>query len=123
LRGTPYAYISSVIRRRILNITPRLAPPGLSTNRRTSFRRELSERIRLSLDEREITGWTLNVSVGGLRAIVEEPLDPGLDVRIALDSGSLRPGRIVWVQREPDGSIVGLCFLEPPTAALPLKDA
>lgn len=29
-----------------------------------------------------------------------------------LDGSAPRPGRITWVQDEPDGSIVGVCFLD-----------
>lgn len=53
------------------------------------------------------------MSVGGLRAIIEEPIEPGMDVMVSLGTGSPRLGRIVWVQDEPDGSIIGVHFLAP----------
>ncbi len=61
----------------------------------------------------EIPGWALNLSRGGLRAIVEERVDLGEELDIRLDE-ELEPrrGRIVWAQDEPDGTIVGVSFLE-----------
>lgn len=61
----------------------------------------------------EIPGWALNISRGGLRAIVEEPVELGevLDIDIA-EEGVTHRGRIVWIQEEPDGMIVGVSFQE-----------
>ena len=42
-------------------------------------RREATERVCLRAPGFETTGWTLNISRGGLRAIVEERLAMGID--------------------------------------------
>jgi hypothetical protein len=81
--------------------------------RRGGVRREVSERVTLrSEDGRVLEGWALNVSRGGLRLILEEKVLLGqkFDVGIGIEEGSGRSGRIVWVQEEPDGVIVGLEF-------------
>jgi xanthine/CO dehydrogenase XdhC/CoxF family maturation factor len=83
----------------------------LSTRRRDT-RRESSERIVLSVGSRDVAGWTLNQSQGGIRAVVEEPLELGADLWVAIGAGDRRPGRIVWLQEERDGSIVGIAFLD-----------
>lgn len=65
--------------------------------------------------EREITGWALNLSRGGLRAIVEDKVELGAEFKIAIGDDEVRRlGRIVWIQDEPDGSIVGVSFLDDP---------
>jgi hypothetical protein len=59
----------------------------------------------------ELPGWALNLSRGGLRAVVEDRVELGeeLDVRIA-ELKVERRGRVVWTQDEPDGTIVGISF-------------
>lgn len=94
------------------------APPdtaGLPPTRRQTggSRREASDRIRVAIDDREIDGWALNVSRGGVRVILDEALDPGTRVRVAIGEQPFREGRVVWVQAEPDGAIVGFEFLDP----------
>lgn len=59
-------------------------------------------------DGREIAGWGLNVSRRGVRAIVEEPVEAGAELDVIVGSAAPRRGRVVWVQEEPDGAIVGL---------------
>jgi hypothetical protein len=56
---------------------------------------------------REVDGWALNISRGGLRAILDEPLDLGTEVEVTIADGEPRLSRIVWIQEEPDGAIVG----------------
>jgi hypothetical protein len=75
-------------------------------------------------------GWTLNVSRGGLRVVVEEPIVAGLDYRVAVGEGAARLARAVWVREEADGRIVGLQFLDldvpgsvPPPADSPPADS
>jgi hypothetical protein len=62
-----------------------------------------------------LEGWALNVSKGGVRVILEEKVEPGaeFDVVVSGESGLdvERAGRVVWIQEEPDGSIVGVEFL------------
>ena len=60
-----------------------------------------------------IPGWALNLSRGGLRAVVEEHVDIGEELDVRLDEElEARRGRVVWSQDEPDGTIVGISFLE-----------
>ena len=104
------------------NLTPPAGAPlsGLPPTRRSGgARREVSDRVYFYLDDREITGWALNLSRGGLRAIIEEPVDLGAQFLVGVgDSDVRRPGRIVWIQDEPDGAIVGVSFLDDPAAAI-----
>lgn len=77
-------------------------------------RREATERITLRAPGFETHGWTLNVSRGGMRAIVEEPVKAGAEYDL-LVGDTEAPGRkvaVVWVQDESDGQIVGVRFLD-----------
>jgi hypothetical protein len=62
----------------------------------------------------ETQGWTLNVSRGGMRAIVEEPVKAGAeyDLLVGGDEATARKVAVVWVQDEADGQIVGVRFLD-----------
>jgi hypothetical protein len=62
-------------------------------------------------------GWALNVSRGGIRVILEdqalaEKLELGSEFDVTLTTGadpaSSCKGRLVWVQKEPDGIVCGL---------------
>jgi len=62
-----------------------------------------------------IEGWTLNLSRGGVRLVVEQSLELGATYDIAIgdpDSKPIRPGKVVWVQDEADGQICGIKFLD-----------
>jgi hypothetical protein len=88
-------------------------PSGVHAMRRGGARREVTERVTLKTEEGgTLEGWALNVSRGGLRAILEEKVELGqkFDVSIGSDEVIQRVGRVVWVQEEPDGVIVGLEF-------------
>ena len=88
-------------------------PSGVHAMRRGGARREVTERVSLKAEDgTTLDGWALNVSRGGLRAILEEKVVLGqkFDVAIGTDEVMLRPSRVVWVQEEPDGVIVGLEF-------------
>lgn|GEM_PF-1592375 len=88
-------------------------PSGVHAMRRGGARREVTERVSLKAEDgATLEGWALNVSRGGLRAILEEKVILGqkFDVAIGTDEVMLRPSRVVWVQEEPDGVIVGLEF-------------
>ncbi len=81
--------------------------------RRGGARREVSERVTFRTEDgRLFDGWALNVSRGGLRAILEDKVILGqkFDIRLGTDEVIERTGRIVWVQEEPDGMIVGIEF-------------
>lgn len=97
-------------------LPPTGKPPttGVHAMRRGGARREVTERVTLrsSNDGRVLEGWALNVSRRGLRAILEERVVLGqkFDIGVGTDDAIRRPGRIVWVQEEPDGVIVGIEF-------------
>lgn len=106
---------------------------GVHAMRRSGTRREVTERVNLkSLDDpgaAPLEGWALNVSRGGLRAILEEKVELGqrFEVSVGGEDAPYRPGRVVWVQEEPDGVIVGLEFtglsgLHAATAPVPAPD-
>jgi hypothetical protein len=84
-------------------------------------RHEASERVflRRETDAGETwtaEGWTLNVSRGGLRVVLEEPVevDQVVSVRVGSEASAEAPreGRVVWVQAEADGQIVGIEYLD-----------
>ncbi len=88
-------------------------PSGVHAMRRGGARREVTERVTLrSEDGRTFEGWALNVSRGGLRAILEDKviLAQKFEIALGTDEVTNRTGRIVWVQEEPDGVIVGIEF-------------
>jgi len=62
----------------------------------------------------ETHGWTLNVSRGGMRAIVEEPVKSGVEYELFVGDAedAARKVAVVWVQDEADGQIVGVRFLD-----------
>lgn len=73
---------------------------------------ELSERVVIRRAELETSGWTLNVSRGGLRAVLEQPLDPTLEYEVEVGGAAPRRACIAWAKAEADGQIVGLRFLD-----------
>lgn len=81
--------------------------------------------MSLRRDSQELTGWTLNLSRGGARLVLEERAELGGIYDIELGGGpTRREVRIVWVQDEADGQIVGVQFLDgegsiPPPEAAP----
>jgi hypothetical protein len=90
-----------------------VAPGGAHAMRRGGARREVTERVKLQTEDGSVLeGWALNVSRGGLRAILEDKVALGqkFDVTLGADEILSRPARTVWVQEEPDGVIVGLEF-------------
>jgi hypothetical protein len=82
--------------------------------RRGGARREVSTRVFLRSAKGSVVheGWALNVSRGGVRAILEEKveLNEEFEVEVGTGEGPPRDGRIVWMQEEPDGVIVGIEF-------------
>jgi hypothetical protein len=92
-------------------------PPkeGVHPLRRHEARKEISGRVCFLSDSRMIDGWALNISGGGLRAILEERVIEGEEFNIEIEhSLDVRRGRIIWVKEQPDGDIVGVEFLEKP---------
>jgi hypothetical protein len=82
---------------------------------RREIRREVSERVTLAGETGSYEGWTLNVSRGGVRLIVEREVALGdeFDVSVGAPDASplARRGRVVWLQEEADGFIVGVAFI------------
>lgn len=73
----------------------------------------MTERVTLKTEDgRSLEGWALNISRGGLRAILEDKVILGQKFEITMGTDEVihRTGRIVWVQEEPDGVIVGVEF-------------
>jgi hypothetical protein len=75
-------------------------------------RHEASERVRLrpASAGAEISAWTLNLSRGGLRLIVEDNVDVGTSYWVTIGEGGERPATVVWTREEADGQIAGLRF-------------
>ncbi|MDI1443969.1 PilZ domain-containing protein [Polyangium sp. 6x1] len=96
------------------SLTPTLDPPPSTVRlgRRTSPRRPFSERVVFRRGEREVQGFALNISLGGLRAILDESVGLGDCFEVLLGDEGSRSGRVVWIQEELGGAIVGLAFLE-----------
>lgn len=96
------------------------------TRREDGARQTVSEPVVFRGNDETIEGWALNMSRGGLRAIVESPLEVGTEFQIVVgDAERPRAGKIVWLQQEKDGAIVGVAFLdvERPSAPPPPEDA
>jgi hypothetical protein len=64
--------------------------------------------------EQEYIGWTLNLSRGGLRIVVEDPIELNTEYTVVLgeDEQVARPVRVAWIQDEAGGQIAGLQFLD-----------
>ena len=86
---------------------------------------EASERVLVRAADFETHGWTLNVSRGGIRAIVEDPLVQGSEYQLTVGDEETAPARrasVAWLQDEADGQIVGLKYLDVEDSAPPPKD-
>jgi len=78
-------------------------------------RREVTDRVCLRSGATELSGWALNASRGGIRLIVEDKVELGSEYEVELGSEGAekkRRGRVVWVQEEADGMIVGVEFID-----------
>jgi hypothetical protein len=83
------------------------------TRRTAGSRREATERVRVRNDGFETAGWTLNISRGGARLVLEEAVQLGGLYQVELGvEAEPRQVRIVWAQDETDGQIVGVQFLD-----------
>jgi PilZ domain len=88
--------------------------------RRVEPRTETSERVVLRDGARLMDGWALNSSRGGVRAILEERVELGATFEVRCGGDIWHPGRVVWIQEEPDGVVVGIAFLDVPrTSTMP----
>ena len=87
-------------------------------------RSELTERVVIRGPGFETHGWTLNVSRGGLRAIVEERLNPGIDYEVLIgDQAAPKAATLAWSKDESDGQIVGMKYLEGEESLPPFDDS
>lgn len=94
---------------------PAAGRPGVHKMRRESARHEVSDRVVLhGADGQVREGWALNVSRGGVRVILEDSVQLGSEHDVVVgdvsQGGVTARGRIVWVQEEPDGAVVGVEF-------------
>jgi len=109
-------------------VVTRRSPPSseLHAQRRATggARREATDRITLRTLDFEAHGWTLNVSRGGMRVIVEEPVKSGVEYELIVGEAeaSARKVTVVWVQDEADGQIVGVKFLDSEGSVPPQDD-
>ena len=85
--------------------TPSKVPSGVHAMRRGGARREVTERVTLkSEDGKEQEGWALNVSRGGLRAILEDKVILGQKFEITLGSdepSSIGPAASFGFRKSP----------------------
>ncbi|HEY2511528.1 MAG TPA: PilZ domain-containing protein [Polyangiaceae bacterium] len=100
--------------------------PGAHAMRRGGRRHTVSERVTFrprrggnedGANEPAREGWVLNISRGGLRAILDEgtgKVELGDEFEILVgdpESALGKHGRIVWLQEEPDGFVVGVEYV------------
>lgn len=104
------------------------SPNGVLAQRRAAggARREISARVTLLSQGRDYDGWALNLSRGGIRVVIEERAELGQEFVVSgwdPDDADAPPrrARVVWAQEEPDGSVLGMEFLdaEPDQRAVP----
>jgi hypothetical protein len=94
---------------------PQPLPSSVHAQRRASGgpRKADSEHLTLRQGNRLIAGWTLNISRGGARLVIEEPVAVGEAWDLLLhESTAYRPVRVVWVRDEAGGQIVGVQYLD-----------
>lgn len=95
------------------------------TRRAGGSRSESTERVQIRRDTFSTNGWTLNISRGGARLVLEDPVELGAEYDVEMAPGAdAREVRVIWVQDEADGQIVGIQFLDtdgslPPAPAAP----
>lgn len=63
-------------------------------------------------DGLDASAWTLNVSRGGIRVVIEEPVNVGSEYEVTVGEDEPRLARAVWVRKEADGQIAGFQFLD-----------
>ena len=101
------------------SLTPDIGVPAVTGShpvRRGGARHEVTDRVHIVGSNMKMRdGWALNISRGGVRAILEESVELGEEYEVTVGEegagGLTRRGRVVWVQDEPDGVIVGFEFI------------
>lgn len=112
------------------NLTPPNGIQGIIAQRRGfgGARREISAHILLRSGTEEYDGWALNISRGGIRVVIEGRIHLGQVLVIEgydPDDPDAPPrrGRVVWSQEEPDGSVVGMEFIDSDDSVPPASKA
>ena len=75
--------------------------------------------MTIAAHDEELAAWTLNVSRGGLRLVVEDPVIVGETYEVAVGDASARPAIVVWTREEADGQIAGLRFVDVDNGEVP----
>jgi hypothetical protein len=111
-----------VNKRRSLTPHTGMTAVGARALRRGGARQTVSDRVTFNRDSKPVLeGWALNVSRGGVRAILEidaktkVELGDEYDVIVGdpeVEANAAKRGRIVWLQEEPDGFVVGVEYVE-----------
>jgi hypothetical protein len=79
--------------------------------RRSYPRIETGARVVILRGTQELEGWALNLSAGGVRVMVEAQVELGELVHVRIgDAAPPSLCRVVWLQEEPDGMILGLAY-------------
>ena len=122
-RPGPAMILESPVNKR-RSLTPNSGMPSVPfAPRRSGVRRTLSDRVTFRNDAGAVReGWALNESRGGLRAILDEggSVELGEEFVIVLGAPGAdaapadKRGRIVWLQEEPDGFVVGVEYVGGP---------
>ena len=102
----------TLVRRRSYS-QPEIDVPGQRRNL-GGVRHDATERISLRAGD---FVWTLNLSRGGVRVVLEDEVDLGGQYTITIgvegEAGSrVHQARVVWLQDETDGQIAGIQFLD-----------
>jgi len=92
---------------------------GARVRRASGARHPMSDPVRFSAEGRNIGGWALNISRGGLRVIVDESVKVDDTFEVAIGDEAPRPARVVWVREERGGAIVGVAFTDVDEGAAP----
>jgi len=76
------------------------------------------------MGDAEYDGWALNISRGGIRVVIEGHVTLGQACQVLGynpedPDAPARPARVVWMQDERDGAVLGLSFLDEPLGAAP----
>ena len=88
-------------------------------------RRAVSESVVFYANDKTVEGWALNISNGGLRAVLEgEGVAVGDELEVAVGDAARRAARVVWVRPSKGGAIVGFAFVgadsaPPPPPSMP----
>ena len=95
---------------------PDTEAPGLRRNL-GGARHESTERVTLRAGDFVATGWSLNLSRGGVRVVLEDAVELGAEYSVTVGpegepGAKVHQARVVWLQDEADGQIAGIQFLD-----------